>query len=116
MLLEPLFAHARTMPQNKAVVHARGSHTWQQLAAMVYGVGKYLEGQITGSRVGLLLPPGITFAAGFYGTSMAGKTAVPINYLLGDRHFAHPVEDSDIDTVLRARLSPPSCKGPRLTL
>ena len=116
MLLEPLFAHARTMPQNTAVVDTHGSHTWQQLAAMVCGVGKYLEGQTTRPRVGLLLPPGVAFAAGFYGTLLAGKTAVPINYLLGDRQFAHIIKDSGVDTVLTAALLAAKLQGTSLNV
>jgi long-chain acyl-CoA synthetase len=102
MLLESLLAHARTIPQTIAVVDPSGSHTYQQLSAMVRGLGAYLAGRTTRARVGLLLPPGVTFAVGFYGTLFAGKTAVPINYLLGDRQFTHIVKDSDVDTVLTA--------------
>ncbi|MDB5297186.1 MAG: putative fatty-acid--CoA ligase, partial [Phycisphaerales bacterium] len=53
-------------------------------------------------RVGLLLPTGVGFAAAFYATLAAGKTVVPINFLLGDRETAHIIADSGIDTIVSA--------------
>ena len=50
--------------------------------------------------MGLLLPAGVGFVASFYVTLLAGKSAVPINFLLGDREIAHIIQDSGIDTVL----------------
>ena len=100
MLFEPLFAHARQRPQDVAIVDDRGQTTFQQLAAMSAGLGMYLAAQTTKPRVGLLLPSSAGFVASFYGTLLAGKSAVPINFLLGDREIAHIVADSDIDTVV----------------
>jgi len=51
-------------------------------------------------RVGILLPASASFVASFYGTLLAGKTVVPINFLLGEKEIAHIVSDSDIDTVI----------------
>ena len=45
---------------------------------------------------------GVGFVASFYGTLAAGKTVVPINFLLGDREIAHIIRDSGIDTILTA--------------
>ena len=52
------------------------------------------------SKVGLLLPPSAAFAASFYGTLLAGKSVVPINFLLGDKEVAHVIKDSGVDTVV----------------
>src|SRR6185503_10592802 len=76
------------------------SYTWQQLAAAAAGLGMYLSVQTDRPRVGLLLPASMGFAASFYGTLLAGKTVVPINFLLGDREVGHIVADSGIDTVV----------------
>src|SRR5687768_18151509 len=100
MLFEPLFAHAAQRPQDVAIIDDRGQTTFQQLAAMSAGLGMYLAAQTTKPRVGLLLPSSAGFVASFYGTLLAGKSAVPINFLLGDREIAHIVADSDIDTVV----------------
>src|SRR3982750_1467812 len=100
MLFEPLFAHADRQPQEVAITDDSGRYTYQQLAAMAAGLGLYLSMQTGKPRVGLLLPASGGFVASFYGTLLAGKTVVPINFLLGDREIAHIVKDSDIDTVV----------------
>jgi long-chain acyl-CoA synthetase len=100
MLFEPLFAHAKQKPQDIAVIDDSGQYTWQQLAAMAAGLGMYLGAQTQKPRVGLLLPSSAGFAASFYGTLLAGKSAVPINFLLGEREIAHIISDSGIDTIV----------------
>jgi long-chain acyl-CoA synthetase len=100
MLFEPLFAHAAAHPNEVAIIDDSGQYTHQQLAAMTAGLGMYLSMQTTNDKVGLLLPSGAGFAASFYGTLLAGKTVVPINFLLGEREIAHVIADSGIDTVV----------------
>ena len=100
MLFEPLFAHADRQPQQTAIIDDSGRYTYQQLAAMSAGLGMYLSMQTERPRVGILLPASAGFVASFYGTLLAGKAAVPINFLLGDREIAHIIADSEIDTVV----------------
>ena len=100
MLFEPLFAHADRKPQEVAVTDDTGRYTYQQLAAMAAGLGMYLSAQTRQPRIGLLLPASAGFVASFYGTLLAGKAAVPINFLLSDREIGHIVTDSGIDTVV----------------
>src|SRR5947209_5881777 len=102
MLLDRLFTHVRQQPEHTAVIDDRGQYTYQQLGAMIGGLGLYLSFQTTKPRVGILLPSGVGFVAGFYATLAAGKTVVPINFLLGDREIAHIIRDSGIDTILTA--------------
>jgi long-chain acyl-CoA synthetase len=46
-------------------------------------------------------PAGVGGVRGqFLRNPLAGKAAVPINFLLGDREIAHIIKDSDIDTVV----------------
>ena len=100
MLFEPLFIHARTSPHQVAIIDDHGQHTFQQLAAMATGLGMYLSAQTEKPRVGLLLPAGAGFVASFYGTLLAGKSVVPINFMLGEREIAHIIADSGIDTII----------------
>lgn len=100
MLLEPIFAHAREHPQDIAITDDTGQYTFEQLAGMVSGLGMYLGMQTSRPHVGLLVPPSAGYVASFYGTLMAGKSVVPINYLLGNREIAQVVEDSEISTVV----------------
>lgn len=100
MLFEPLFANARAHPTDVAIIDDRGQYTWPQVAAMAAGLGQYLKLMTSQPRVGLLLPAGVGFVASFYGTLLAGKTVVPINFLLGEREIGHIIQDSGIDTVV----------------
>src|SRR5688500_1082018 len=100
MLFESLFKHADARPHEIAVTDDTGQYTWQQLAAAAAGLGMYLRMQTDKPRVGLLLPTSMGFAASFYGTLLAGKTVVPINFLLGEREVAHIIADSGIDTIV----------------
>jgi long-chain acyl-CoA synthetase len=100
MLLEPLLNHARSKPNDVALVDDRGPTTYGELAAMAVGLGQYLSAQTRQPRVGILLPAGAGFVASFYGTLLAGKTVIPINFLLGDKEVAHVLKDSGVDTVI----------------
>src|SRR5215475_5008190 len=100
MLFEPLFTHARNRPDEIAIIDDRGQYSYRQLSAMAAGLGWYLSLQTQKPKIGLLLPSSAAFAASFYGTLLAGKSVVLINYLLGDREIAHVIADSGIDTVV----------------
>src|SRR5688572_5891257 len=100
MLLEPLLNHARSTPTAVAIADDKGETTYGQLAAAATGMGMYLSAQTRQPRVGILLPASAGFVASFYGTLLAGKTVVPINFLLGDREVAHVIKDSGVDTIV----------------
>jgi long-chain acyl-CoA synthetase len=76
----------------------------------------YLAAQTRKPHVGLLLPASAGFVASFYGTLLAGKSVVPINYLLGDREIAHVVADSGVDTVVTMPLLASRLKDLRLNV
>ena len=116
MLFESLFKHADAKPHEIAVTDDTGTYTWQQFAASAAGLGMYLSIQTDRPRVGLLLPTGMGFAASFYGTLLAGKTVVPINFLLGDREVQHIIQDSDIDTIVSIPLLSQRLKDERLKI
>lgn len=100
MLIEPLFTHAKNRPDEIALIDDRGQCTYQQLAVMAAGMAKLIASQTQAPSVGLLLPAGSGFVASFYGSLLAGKSAVLINYLLGDKEIAHVIKDSGIDIVI----------------
>lgn len=102
MLLEPIFRHAQERPDDVAVIDDTGSYTRRQFAAMVAGLAGVVGGSTQRDAVGILLPSGVGFAASLYATMLAGKTVVPINFLLGDKEIGHLIADSGIDTVLSA--------------
>src|SRR4051812_20752243 len=100
MLIDPLFIHAAQRPEELALIDDRGQCTYSQLATMAVGMSHVVASQTSLPSVGLLLPAGSGFVASFYGTLLAGKSAVLINYLLGDKEIAHVIADSGIDMVL----------------
>ena len=100
MLVESLFTHARQTPHEIAIYDDSGQYSFQQVAAMASGLGIYLASQTAAPHVGLLLPPSAGYVASFYGTLLAGKSVVPLNYLMGEAEIAHVIRDSGIDTVV----------------
>lgn len=102
MIVESLFQHAARQGQEIALIDDRGRYSYAELAAAAAGLGEYLKAQTRQPHVGLLLPAGAGFVTSFYGTLLAGKSVVPINYLLGEREIAHVIADSGIDTVVTA--------------
>ena len=102
MLFESLFQHAALRGGEVAVTDETGRYTWQQFAAAAAGHGaRSWPAKTTRDKVGLLLPAGMGFAASFYGTLLAGKTVVPVNFLLGESgRSATSSADSGIDTVV----------------
>jgi long-chain acyl-CoA synthetase len=100
MLFESLFEHAARTPDDIAIIDDTGRYTHRQVATMAAALGAFLTTQTSNDKVGLLLPAGVGFAVSFYGTLLAGKSVVPINFLLGDRETAHVIKDSGVDTII----------------
>jgi len=100
MLFESLFEHAARTPDDVSIIDDSGRFTHKQVAAMAAGLAAYLPTQTSKDKVGLLLPAGVGFAISFYGTLLAGKSVVPINFLLGERETAHVIADSGVDTII----------------
>jgi long-chain acyl-CoA synthetase len=100
MLFESVFEHAAKSPDDIAIIDDSGRYTHRQIAAMAAGLGAFFASQTSKDKIGLLLPAGVGFAVSFYGTLLAGKSVVPINFLLGERETAHVIADSGIDTIV----------------
>jgi long-chain acyl-CoA synthetase len=100
MLIEPLFEQAAQQPDEPAVIDDAGRYTYRQLAGMASGLAALFAQVTTNPRVGLLLPSGAGFVASFYGALAAGKSVVPLNFLLGEHEIAHCLRDSALDTIV----------------
>ncbi len=61
----------------------------------------------TSSHVGILLPNCIEFVAAFYGILMAGKTPVPLNFLLSPAQLLYVIQNANIDTAFTNNLFKP---------
>lgn len=104
MLLKSLFDNATNYPNETAIVDDLGEYTYQRLMQTAYALGALLKGKTDRPTVGILLPSGAGFIAGFYGTLLAGKVPVPINFLLGPREIGHIIQDAGFDTILTISL------------
>lgn len=102
MLTDHLLKNAATNPQATAIIDDNGQFSYLNVASAAMGVAKILRQKTDKPRVGLLLPPSAGFVVGFYGALLAGKTIVPINYLLGEKEIAHVIADSGIDLLITA--------------
>jgi len=102
MLVEALFQQASQQGGEIAIRDDVGEHTYTRVAAMASALGRHINSKTGKPAVGIMLPSGVGFVASFYGTLLAGKSVVPINFLLGDRELAHVIGDSGIDTVITA--------------
>jgi long-chain acyl-CoA synthetase len=100
MLVEPLLDHATRTPNDIALHDESGPRTFEQLAAAAAGIAEHLSGFTQRSNVGVMLPAGAGFVASFYGTLLAGKSVVAVNFLLSEREIAHIISDSGIDTLI----------------
>jgi len=100
MLIEPFLASAQSQPDDLAVIDDSGPHTYGQLAAWSASMCHLIAASTSRDTVGIMLPSSAGFVASFYGTLWAGKSVVPINFLLSPREIAHVIADSGIDTVI----------------
>lgn len=104
MLLDALQRNARERPNAIAIVDDRGQTTWAVLDQKARRLAKVIRNRSTRDCVAILLPSGSAFVTAFYATLYAGKVAVPLNFLLGERETLHVIRDSGVDLVLTVSL------------
>ena len=104
MLLDALQKNARERPDAIAIVDDRGRTTWGELDQKARRLAKVIRSRTKRDCVGILLPSGAAFVTSFYATLYAGKVAVPLNFLLGERETLHVIKDSGVDLVLTVDL------------
>jgi long-chain acyl-CoA synthetase len=100
MLLRWFYERAQNQGGDRAVTDDRGSVTFGELAVMAVGLAKLIGSMTQQARVGCVLPSSSAFTASFYGALMAGRTLVPINFLLSPEQIGHIIRDSGIDLIL----------------
>ncbi|MFW5798805.1 MAG: class I adenylate-forming enzyme family protein [Planctomycetota bacterium] len=92
---------ARTHAQKVLVRDSSNELSYVQFAGAVALVAQVLHDRAPGQqRIGLLLPTSSAFMIAFFGTLAAGRTAVPMNYLLGPDGLDFQRRDAELQTVL----------------
>ncbi|UCG31628.1 MAG: AMP-binding protein [Phycisphaerales bacterium] len=99
-LVASLLEASRRYPSKLAVTDTHRRLTFKQLTTFAAAMRGIVRRKSGCPRIGLLLPSSAAMAGSFYGTLWAGKTAVPLNFLLQPRELEGVVADAQIDTVI----------------
>jgi len=77
-----------------------GKVTAGELAVASYLLGQYIPLQTSAERIGICLPSTIHYPIALFGTLMAGKTAVPLNFFLQPHELEFVLKDAEVDLVI----------------
>jgi len=103
VLVEPLLESAKRRGNEVAVADPTRSLTYKELVRLADVMRRQVIRATRRQNVGILLPSTTVFAGTFFGTLWAGRTVVPLNFLLQPKELAQVVEDADIDVIFTIR-------------
>lgn len=103
MLVETLLESAKRRGGEIAVADPTRTLTYKQLIRLADVMRRQVCRATDLPHVGILLPSTTVFAGAFYGILWAGRTVVPLNFLLQPDELARVVEDADIDVIFTIR-------------
>lgn len=101
-LIRSILKHALFHPRRIAIVDDQRSFTSFSVAAGAYFVAREVRRHTQRPHVGVLLPTGGGFAVSLLGVWLAGRVAVPLNYLLSKEDLAHVIADAGLDLIITA--------------
>lgn len=99
MIVETLLAAAERGGSCPAVADPLLSLDYANLVRFADVMRRQIESQTQNPHVGILMPSCAAFAGTFYGALWAGKTVVPLNFLLQPAEVAAVVRDAGLDTI-----------------
>src|SRR5262245_2452716 len=94
---------ARSKPSNIAVIEETSRWTFEELSAEVERIAALLKARIEGDTVGVLLLNCRKYVATMLAIWKAGKTAVPLNYLLPPAELAFIIKDSGMSGIVSSQ-------------
>ncbi len=106
-LVETFLNTCKRLARKTAVIDHNGAATYDDLRLEAVRRTAQLLSEDTGSHIGILLPNCKEFVTTFYGILMAGKTPVPLNYLLSPAQLLYVIRNAGIDTVFTNGLFKP---------
>src|SRR5678816_4483036 len=86
-----------------ALIEEDRKWTFGELAAEVDAVAAMLREKVPGDTVGILLLNSQLYVAALLGIWKAGKTAVPLNYLLPPQELAYIIKDSGMSALVSSQ-------------
>ena len=101
-ILRRIMYHALRRPRRVALVDDQREYNFLTIGAGSLHVAKAVSAATSRDKVGIMLPTGGAFSLALLGCWLAGKTPVPLNYLLSQDELDHVVADSGIDVILTA--------------
>ncbi len=99
-VLWPIVKQALAAPRRTAVIDDNGHHTYGDIVGAAAFIADAIDTATQAKHVGIILPTGAAFPMALLGAWWAGRTAVPLNYMLAPDELAYVVGDSDIDTII----------------
>lgn len=99
-ILDRLREHAQNRTQRVAVADPALALNYGALCAVAAGLSQRIAGATTLPRVGILAPTSAAGAAAIVACWWAGKTPVPLNFLLGPEERGKVMRDAGLDLVL----------------
>lgn len=99
-LLHSILRHALLKPKTIAVIDDQRSYTYARLVLGAYYLRRTIRRTTTAKHVGIMLPTSGAFPLALLASWLAGRVAVPLNYLLSKDELAYVIKDSDIDTLI----------------
>lgn len=103
MLIEKLLASADRVPDRIAAEDPTRGLSYANLVRLADVLRRRVERETRLDRVGIMLPSSVGFVGTLFGVLWAGRTAIPINFLLQPAELAGIVTDSGIDLVIAIR-------------
>ncbi len=102
-LVHSLLEQARRRPDTLAVADTQRVLTYKRLVTLATVMRDLVLRETQVPRVGIVLPSSAAMAATIYGTLWAGRTAIPINFMLQPRELEEVIRDSGIDLIITIR-------------
>ena len=99
MLVDALLDACRRCPHALAVADGSRTLTYKQLTLLAAVFRDVISRTTDCPRVGIMLPASTAFPAVFFGTLWAGRTAIPLNFLLQADELTRIIADAQIDCI-----------------
>src|SRR5579883_2627462 len=102
--LPELFEHAaKSNPSTTAVIEETKRWTYAELSDEVNRIAAVIRERIKGDTVGILLLNSQKYVATMLAVWKAGKTAVPLNYLLPPAELGFIIKDSGMSGLISSQ-------------